>query len=437
MIYQVENLPHVIPIGIQTSDNVNRIGFDVSAWLEKWPGMSVSVWHTLPGQDAAYEAESTLEGGILYWIIRAADTACEGSGIVEILGETADKRILSGKTATKIEGTSLVRTTDPPDAFQSWYERLLEKINASGGGAQGNWAQQFPDQPDYIHNRTHYETHSYDFANGTVYPTPKVEAQLLKTEDGTASGVSLHKVSDVTPTVEDIQHGGTIDNQPLTDDGRIVNVTEDGYTITFLHSYGSGSVARIAAVVCFRAGYTVTGYGLFETGTVFPIEVTATLPEPGLYLYDADGAEVVTLRHLKWDGYVSPLDSKYLPKDITIPAGGTLTLDKAATISDPGNLLGRKVYSALAEVTGVDGDDYTSGVSCTLNKTSAELMAVLGNGGHVSVLAPVPSLGTAVFVPLLGLQGTSLLFCLYILTGEWVAVTVNEDDTAILQIMTL
>lgn len=135
MIYQVENLPHVIPIGIQTSDNVNRIGFDVSAWLEKWPDMSVSVWHTLPGASAAYEAESTLEGSVLYWTIRAADTANEGSGIVEILGETADKRSPSGKTATKIEGTSLVRTTDPPDPFKSWYERLLAKINASGGAA--------------------------------------------------------------------------------------------------------------------------------------------------------------------------------------------------------------------------------------------------------------------------------------------------------------
>lgn len=114
-IYAVNELPHVIPIGVQSEKGVEEIRFDVKPWLDAWDGLELAVYPTRPGEDSAYPAADVeLIGTVLYWYPNDADTAIAGEGKVEIVGVTADKRKLSGSCKTFIRATSIVTTMEPP-----------------------------------------------------------------------------------------------------------------------------------------------------------------------------------------------------------------------------------------------------------------------------------------------------------------------------------
>ena len=127
MIYPIKHLPHVIPIGIQTESGVESVGFDVKPWLDEFDGLTLSIWPTRPGENAAYPAADTeLIGTVLYWRPNAADTAIEGAGKVEVLGVTGDRRKLSGWCDTMVRPTSLATTTEAPEAARPWVDEVLD-----------------------------------------------------------------------------------------------------------------------------------------------------------------------------------------------------------------------------------------------------------------------------------------------------------------------
>ncbi len=127
MIYPIKHLPHVIPIGIQTESGVEAIGFDVKPWLDEFDGLKLSIWPTRPGESAAYPAADVeLVGTVLYWHPNGTDTAIEGTGRVEVLGVTGDKRKLSGWCDTMVRATSLATTQEPPDAARPWVDEVLD-----------------------------------------------------------------------------------------------------------------------------------------------------------------------------------------------------------------------------------------------------------------------------------------------------------------------
>ena len=133
MIYPINHLPLRIPVGVQSENNVNEIGFDVKPWLESFPGLKTSVWVTRPGETAAYPAAAVkLIGSVLYWFPNEVDTALAGSGKVEVVGLTDDRRKLSGGTETVITVTTLTATQDPPNGFQVWYEHVMRAANKLG-----------------------------------------------------------------------------------------------------------------------------------------------------------------------------------------------------------------------------------------------------------------------------------------------------------------
>lgn len=142
MIYPINRLPDVIPVGVQTEHGVERIGFDVAPWLTKWPGMQLSVWATLPGQADAYMAHASMDGTVLYWEVDATDTQTPGSGKVEIMGRAEDgtaKKLTGDGVATLIRKTTTAATQDPPLAPPTWVDTVAEMIrDASLGGTGGS-----------------------------------------------------------------------------------------------------------------------------------------------------------------------------------------------------------------------------------------------------------------------------------------------------------
>lgn len=129
MIFPVKHLPQVIPIGIQTENGVESIGFDVKPWLDEFDGLELSIWPTRPGENAAYRvADENMElvGTVLYWHLVLNDTAIAGNGKVEILAITGDKRKLSGWCETNVKATSLAVTQEVPEAARPWVDEVLD-----------------------------------------------------------------------------------------------------------------------------------------------------------------------------------------------------------------------------------------------------------------------------------------------------------------------
>lgn len=133
MIHPINHLPAVIRVGIQTESGVEEIGFDLSPWLTRWPGMTCAVWPTRPGESAAYPAANVeMVGNVLYWYPSSADTEKEGAGTVEVVGVVADKCKSTGPIDTLVKKTSLDVTQETPEPIVPWFEELQK----TGGIAQ-------------------------------------------------------------------------------------------------------------------------------------------------------------------------------------------------------------------------------------------------------------------------------------------------------------
>lgn len=140
MINPVKHLPREISLGVQNETGVTEIGFDVTPWLEAWPGMQVSVWHTLPGQTEAYQAECRMDGHVLYWVVTATDTQTPGTGKVELMGTTPDgtrKRLTGDGMVTRIGATTTATTQAPPGAPPSWIDTVKQMIAKAPGTDYG------------------------------------------------------------------------------------------------------------------------------------------------------------------------------------------------------------------------------------------------------------------------------------------------------------
>lgn len=136
-VYPIDNLPWVIPVGVQTSNGVEEIGFNVSAWLDKWPDMTFEVWPTRPTETAAYPAVCQLIGDVLVWYVSDADTAFEGLGTVEVVGIAEGIRNPSGPCTTEIKKTSLGVTKEPPEGIKPYYDDMMEAAKTIREGLDG------------------------------------------------------------------------------------------------------------------------------------------------------------------------------------------------------------------------------------------------------------------------------------------------------------
>lgn len=140
MRYIIDRLPLTIPIGVQTENAAEPIEFDVSSWLALHGQLTCSVWPTRPGEKNSYPAANVqLKGSVLYWWPSSADMAIAGSGRVEILALSGEKRILSGWTQTSIRETTLETAGEAPEAQKPWIDSVIEagaKAKASADEAE-------------------------------------------------------------------------------------------------------------------------------------------------------------------------------------------------------------------------------------------------------------------------------------------------------------
>ena len=124
--YEVGSLPEEIVIGRQTETGVMAIRIDCTGWLTFWPGLALSIWATPPGGSAAYPAKTHMEGNVLIWDVNNSDTAVSGVGTMEIVGIASGKKKLSAIAKTRVERTTTIGTTTPPEAAKAWVDDVMQ-----------------------------------------------------------------------------------------------------------------------------------------------------------------------------------------------------------------------------------------------------------------------------------------------------------------------
>ena len=136
MEYTIDTLPSRLMLGHQTETGVNDIRIDMSEWLEWWPGLTISIWPTRPGETAAYPAVTVMDGNCVIWRVNSADTAIAGNGTVEIMGVADGKKALSKVMTTYIPRTTTGVTTEPPEAAKPWADSVAVSAASAQEAAQ-------------------------------------------------------------------------------------------------------------------------------------------------------------------------------------------------------------------------------------------------------------------------------------------------------------
>lgn len=122
--YRVTSLEYVY-LGRSGENLARTVKIDVSEWLDRWPGASIHILHRPRGSEGYYIADTALEGGMLTWVITAADVAAPGRGRLEIRateGETIKKSMIG---VTIVDASLTGNGTEPPDPQKPWVDSVL------------------------------------------------------------------------------------------------------------------------------------------------------------------------------------------------------------------------------------------------------------------------------------------------------------------------
>ena len=150
MAYSIDRMPERISIGRETETGVTDVMIDCSAWVRKWPGMTLHAIHT-PEGGAPYILQTETDGGVLVWHVTDADTATPGTGSMEIVGEMDGRRKVSATVKVSVAARMSGTVGEPPEAAQPWVDSVLEaagritgmqaqaKTLDAGSGATAEW----------------------------------------------------------------------------------------------------------------------------------------------------------------------------------------------------------------------------------------------------------------------------------------------------------
>ena len=380
LIFPVDHLPRLIPVGVQTSKGVEEIGFNVSAWLDKWPGMTFEVWPTRPTETAAYPAVCQLIGDVLVWYVSDADTAFEGLGTVEVVGIAEGVRKPSGPCTTEIKKTSLGVTQEPPEGIKPYYEGMLEaakiiKENVDVGTSGLYIVRATPD-PDFRNfpkaDRTQEEIRAAVAAGKTV---------LLVYSELESDYTDAHEARVMTYAGEIVKDASG--NTCPTFDGYIVNNTKgipyyyQAYVQTNGYVSRSGSVLRAATRFPLKfTGAVEATYDGRETITV-NIPQGGGVSDPGTahqqLVSDADGTAV----------WVDRLAYPYTGQVVVLP-------ETALTYA--GEVDGMQAHVLTTSLLNVLEDGKTYQVA--YNGTAYDCPVVSADGGLAFVLGNASAVGS-------------------------------------------
>lgn len=380
-VYPIDNLPWVIPVGVQTSKGVEEIGFNVSAWLDKWPDMTFEVWPTRPTETAAYPAVCQLIGDVLVWYVSDADTAFEGLGTVEVVGIAEGIRKPSGPCTTEIKKTSLGVTKEPPEGIKPYYEGMMEaakviKENVDVGTSGLYIVRATPDPDTYNiprADRTQEEIRAAVAAGKTVLLVYScVESAFVAANEGrvfTYAGEIIKENGSTCPTFE----------------GYLTYRKDDSDLLMYWKAYVKpGGTVRLQG----DSPKTRTPHKLKLTGAVTAQfdgseEVTVNIPQGG-------GVSDPGTAHQQ---LVSDASGKAVWVDrLAYPYTGQVDVLPETTLTYMGEEGGMKLHTLTTSLLGMLEEGKTYQVAC--NGTAYDCPVVSADGGLAFVLGNASAVGS-------------------------------------------
>lgn len=124
-------------LGYQGENNAYRVPIDVRSELAKWPGATVELMVIRPGEDEANPVVTELDGGTLYWIVKAYDVEKPGRGIAQAYFADAAGAILgkSGKMMTNVRRNLTGQPESGEVEVLPWMIGVMDAANAIRTGA--------------------------------------------------------------------------------------------------------------------------------------------------------------------------------------------------------------------------------------------------------------------------------------------------------------
>lgn len=115
-----------IPLGRQGENNAETVRFDVHGWAEEYGEGSFELLHERCMDTAPYACPITVDDEIVSWVVRGADTAYVGRGVLELIYSVGDNAVAK----SVMYHTSTLKAIDGdaefPDPYDDWLRQMHE-----------------------------------------------------------------------------------------------------------------------------------------------------------------------------------------------------------------------------------------------------------------------------------------------------------------------
>ena len=167
-----------LQLGKQGENKSTKFLFDVSDWLEKYPGCTITLVNRRPNENSSYPCVlTTEEDGRRGWVINSADLAIDGKGECELkctLVDMIEKDKRTWKTKVK---KSLSGDGDAPAPWES----LMDDIEALVGDAQ-DAAEDAEEAKEAAEEAASIAAHAPIIQDGYWYEWDATTEQYVNTE---------------------------------------------------------------------------------------------------------------------------------------------------------------------------------------------------------------------------------------------------------------
>lgn len=129
--FDLQNPPSILRIARENEMGIKSVEIDFNYWLTKWPDLALRILVKSPDGSIYIPEKYEVNDSILTWHICESDTAISGVGMIELSGESEDKRVISETIKFSVSKRMSGVTSNRPTAAESWVNKVLDAKDKS------------------------------------------------------------------------------------------------------------------------------------------------------------------------------------------------------------------------------------------------------------------------------------------------------------------